>query len=282
MFELIESDRLRLSNFIEKRYGIQMPASKKTLLQSRLQKRALQLGYGSLHAYVDYFFGAEGQLLEMDQFATIVSTHKTEFYREPEHFSILKEIILPELFEQKIVDTRETLVAWSAASSTGEEVYSIALLLYDYYKKHGYPVQQIKVIGTDISDNIVDFARKGIYSDQVLPTIPYEYHPYIMRSKNKNRHEIRIVPEIRALTDFRPQNLMDTQYKVKKGIHIIFCRNVLIYFNRSTQETILRRLVELLAPGGFLLIGHSESLSGLNLDVEQVKMTVFRKLGNVA
>jgi chemotaxis protein methyltransferase CheR len=278
-FELLEKDRKLLSNFIEQQYGIQMPPAKKILLQTRLQKRAAKLGYDSLHSYIDYLFSPQGQQLEKDQFATIISTHKTDFFREPDHFTSLNTILLPELTANRDVGTTETLVAWSSASSTGEEVYSIAMAMHDYFKKHGNPMPLMKVIGTDISDTIVEFASKAIYSDKVLSSIPPEYIHYFMRSKDPRRPAVRIVPEIRKYTDFRQQNLMDTQYRVKKGIHIIFCRNVLIYFNKATQESILKRLVELLAPGGFLLIGHSESLSGINLPVEQVKLTIYRKTG---
>lgn len=279
-FELSEKDRKLLSNFIEQNYGIQMPPAKKILLQTRLQKRAAKLGYDSLHPYIEYLFSPQGQQLEQDQFATIVSTHKTDFFREPDHFTSLRTTLLPELTSRRELGTSETIVAWSSASSTGEEVYTIAMTMYDFFKTHGNPMPLMKVIGTDISDTIVDFARKAIYSDKVLPSIPPECQQYMMRSKDPKRQAIRIVPEIRRYTDFRQQNLMDVQYRVKKGIHIIFCRNVLIYFNKTTQESILRRLVDLLAPGGYLLIGHSESLSGIDLPVEQVKMTIYRKVGN--
>lgn len=277
MFELSEKDRNDLSNYIERNYGIQMPASKKTMLQSRLQKRAMQLGYTSIKDYVSYFFSSEGQKNEIDHFATIVSTHKTEFFREIDHFEILKSIILPELIDNDI-GVSEPIMFWSSASSTGEEVYSIILTVYHYLLKNSYCKRNFKVIGTDISDNIATFARKGIYSDNALHTIPFDYHPYIMRSKDTNRKAIRIVPELRKFADFRQQNLIDSQYKVQKGIHVIFCRNVLIYFDRYVQETILRKLVNILAPGGFLLIGHSESLSGMDLPIEPVRMTVYRKV----
>lgn len=279
MFELNEKDRIRLSCFIEKTYGIQMPPAKKILLQTRLQKRAVTLGYGSIHDYIEYLFSSKGLQAELDQFATVVSTHKTDFFREPGHFTALKVDLLPELVDRFKLGKRETLVAWSSASSTGEEVYSIAITMYDYFRRLGNAMPAMKVIGTDISENIVQFARNAIYSNNVSGTIPTEYIHYFMRSKDPKRKAIRIVPEIRNYTDFRQQNLMDTQYRLKKGVHIIFCRNVLIYFNKGTQEKIIRKLVELLAPGGFLLIGHSESLSGLNLPLEQVKLTIFRKTG---
>jgi chemotaxis protein methyltransferase CheR len=279
VFELNEKDRIRLSNFIEMKYGIQMPPSKKILLQTRLQKRALKLGYNSIHGYIEYLFSSEGLQHELDEFATVVSTHKTDFFREPDHFTALKMDLLPELVDRFNLGYRETLVAWSSASSTGEEVYSIAMTMYDYFKKRGNAMPAMKVIGTDISENIVRFARNAIYNGNVPGMIPAEYRHYFMLSKDPRRKAIRIAPEIRNYTDFRQQNLMDTQYRVKKGIHIIFCRNVLIYFNKLTQEKILRRLVDLLATGGFLLIGHSESLSGINLPLEQIRLTMYRKTG---
>jgi chemotaxis protein methyltransferase CheR len=278
LFELAEKDRVELSDFIEKNYGIQMPPSKKILLQSRLQKRALQLKFSSIRKYMDFLFSPDGRKIEQDQFATIVSTHKTEFFREIDHFAALRSQVLPELLRNGIIGKNEPLVAWSSASSTGEEVYSIAITIYDFLKIHGSSQPKLKVIGTDISDNIVEFARKGIYTDQALSSIPQEYRHYLMRSKDPKRHAIRVVPELRIITDFRQQNLMDSQYRVKQGIHIVFCRNVLIYFDRPTQEMILRKLVRLLAPEGFLLIGHSESISGMDLPVEPVLLTIFRKV----
>ena len=277
MFELSEKDHLELSAFIEKKYGIKMPLQKKILLQTRLQKRALKLGYPTIHSYMDFLFSPEGKLAELDHFATIISTHKTEFFREIEHFTALKTLILPELMSDENLGKSDSLVVWSSASSTGEEVYSIAMTVNGFYQKQGNFSPQFKVIGTDISDNIVEQARHAIYSDEALQSIPIEYRHYLMRSKDPKRAVIRIVPELRHFTDFRRQNLMDTQYKVKKGIHIIFCRNVLIYFDKPTQETILRKLVSLLAPNGFLLVGHSESILGMDIAVEPVQPAIYRK-----
>jgi chemotaxis protein methyltransferase CheR len=282
VFELTEKDHFRLSGFIEKNYGIQMPPSKRIMLQARLQKRALQLGYSSIRQYIEYFFTPYGQNVEQDHFATIVSTHKTEFFREIDHFTALRTTLLPELLAKADFGNGETFVAWSSASSTGEEVYSITMTIYDYFRQKGNYFPKIKVIGTDISDNIVEFARKGIYNDQALSSIPLEYRQYLMRSKDKQRHAVRVVPELRRFTDFRMQNLMDNQYKVKQGIHVIFCRNVLIYFDKNTQEKILRKLVSYLTYGGFLLIGHSETLSGFDLPLEQVQLTIYRKIGENA
>lgn len=280
MLELKEKDFRVISSFVEKRYGIQMPPSKKIMLQTRLQKRAMQIGFSSLSQYVDYLFSAQGEVVEQDFFATIVSTHKTEFFREIDHFINLKQLLLPEFLENGIIGKNDPLLTWSCASSTGEEVYSIAITIYDFFKNLGNLFPLFNVIGTDISDNIVSFAKRGIYKNEALSSIPIEYRHYLMRSKDAKNHEIRVVPEVRCHTDFYQQNLMDVQYKIGRGIHIIFCRNVLIYFDRRTQADILSKLINLLVPGGFLLIGHSETLSGLNLPVEQVQMTIYRKAKN--
>lgn len=278
MFELSEKNRVALSNYIEKQFGIQMPPSKKILLQTRLQKRALQLGFQSIDQYVKFFFSEQGQAVEQDQFATVISTHKTEFFREFDHFTALRDLIMPALQENTGNGRSESLRVWSAASSTGEEVYSIAITIYDFFKKHGNPFPLFKVSGTDISDNIVQYARKAIYPADSLSSIPLEYRHYLMRSKNPKKQLIRVVPEIRQYTEFFQQNLMDSQYRINQSVHIIFCRNVLIYFKRHIQEMILLKLVNLLYSGGFLLIGHSESLSGLDLPVEQIRMTIYRKV----
>lgn len=254
-----------------------MPPSKKILLQTRLQKRAYRLGFPSIHEYVEFLFSPRGQNVELDHFAGIVSTHKTELFREPDHFIALRNKILPEIVNKKQLSGNEPLLSWSAASSTGEEVYSMAITMYDFFKTRGNSLPLIKVFGTDISDDIVEFAKKGIYASQALSTVPVEYRHYFMRSKDPKQQKIRVVPELRKYTEFHRQNLMDTHYNIKMELHIIFCRNVLIYFDRTTQEMILRKLVNQLVPGGFLFIGHSESLSGMNLPVESVQMTIYRK-----
>lgn len=274
--ELSDRDFRRISGFIEKRYGIQMPFPKKVMLQARLQKRAYQIGVSSLKEYVEFLFSDNGQINELDHFAAIVSTHKTEFFREFDHFLTLRQQVLPELHIEGLL--RDSLEIWSSASSTGEEVYSIAITVYDYFEKElGVHFPNFRVTGTDISHDIIDFARKAIYKKESLSTIPEYYRNYFMRSKDPGRREIRVVPEIRNFTDFYIQNLMDCEYRLRKQFKIIFCRNVLIYFDRKTQESLLIKLVKLLKSGGFLFIGHSESVTGFNLPVEQVQTTVFRK-----
>lgn len=277
-FDLKEKDRCELSNFIEKSYGIKMPPHKKLLLQSRLQKRISQLGFTSIRNYMDYLFSPNGRENELDHFAAIISTHKTEFFREIDHFEVMQSIILPKIVSNTSLGKTETLVAWSAASSTGEEVYSMAMVIDNYFREKGNNFPMFKVIGTDISEDISTIAKRAIYAQGALSSIPQKFFRYLMRSKDPHRQEIRIVPELRRHTDFRPQNLMDSYYKVKEGIHIIFCRNVLIYFDRFTQETILRKILSYLALGGYLCIGHSETLSGMNLPVNQLRPTIYYKV----
>lgn len=277
MFELIESDRLQISRFIEEHYGIKMPASKKILLQTRLQKRATQLGYTSIHAYVQYLFSPQGTQGELDHFAGIVSTHKTEFFREIDHFHILRSTLLPQLLGEGRLGRHQPLRLWSAASSTGEEGYSLAMLIDTSLSEQGVRNPHFSIDGTDISEDIVTIARRGIYTAQALQAIPVEFHHYLMRSKDPARQLIRVVPELRCHMNFQRQNLMDQHYAVDGGMHIIFCRNVLIYFDKPTQESILHKLVNLLTPGGYLFIGHSESITGMQLPLLPVQPTVYKK-----
>jgi chemotaxis protein methyltransferase CheR len=278
VFELSESDRRAISSFIEDRFGIKMPPTKKILLQTRLQKRATQLGYSSIRGYLSFLFTPQGSAQELDHFAAIVSTHKTEFFREEEHFSVLQSLLLPQLLTDPALGRTHPLQVWSAASSTGEEVYSLAMTIDSFLHKRGLHRPLFTILGTDISQDIVAIAQRAIYSDQALSRIPSPYHHYLMRSKDPSAHTLRIVPELRTHTSFRSQNLMDEHYAVDAGFHIIFCRNVLIYFDKPTQETIIRKLVNVLCPGGFLIIGHAESLSGMTLPLAVVQPTVYTKI----
>lgn len=278
-YRLNETDRIQLSSYIEKNYGIRMPVTKKTLLESRLQKRAMELGFTTLHKYIQYLFSTSGTHSEHDYFATSISTHKTDFFRESDHFTTLQTVLLPKLQAERKLGTSNTLTVWSCASSTGEEVYTIVISIYDYFKRQGNNTPLLKIIGTDISESIAGIAQKGIYDASLLKQIPLHYHRYFMRNKDPKQHTIRIVPELRKYTEFRSQNLMNEHYAVGKGIYIIFCRNILIYFNKVTQKLILHRLVDILESGGYLVIGHTESIVGIRLPLEQIQLTIYRKIG---
>jgi chemotaxis protein methyltransferase CheR len=201
----------------------------------------------------------------------VVSTNKTDFFREPRHFDFMTRSILP-LFEGR------DLKVWSSASSSGEEVYSIAITIEEYIRQN----KQINysIFGTDISTRILQKALNAIYTADRVENISLEFKKrYFLKSKDKEEQKVRIVQELRKKTSFERLNLMDTLYKgIDRDFNMIFCRNVLIYFDRPTQEKVINKLCSHLEPGGYFILGHSESVTGLNVPLKQVSPTIFTKL----
>jgi chemotaxis protein methyltransferase CheR len=180
--------------------------------------------------------------------------------------------ILPELAARKVRRIR----AWSAACSTGAEPYTMAMLMEEFAARHagiGYGV-----LATDIDSEVLEVARSGIYPAELVEPVPEALRrKYVMRPADPDRREVRINPELRAAIGFARLNLMDSYYPVGDPMHIIFCRNVLIYFDRPTQLKVVSRLVDCLEPGGYLILGHSETISGFDLPLAQIGNTIFRK-----
>jgi len=267
------SDRVfaRLSGFIESQTGIKMPAAKKTMLQSRLAKRLRTLGMGSYESYVDHVFTQAGS-------NEVVTTNKTDFYREPRHFEILTEKVLPELIRRHGAGTRRPLKCWSAGSSTGAEAYTLAMVLSEYAGKaerFGFAI-----LGTDICTEVLAKGRAGIYGEHEIQPVPMaQRRKYLLRSKDPAKAVVRIVPELRKAVHFERLNFMDTDYGIADTMDVVFCRNVIIYFDRATQQQVLSRICRHIVAGGYLFMGHSETLNGLSLPLVQTDPTVYRKTG---
>lgn len=274
--DMSESTRAKISGFIEREFGIKMPPAKKTLLTSRLAKRLRAVKCADFEEYFNYINSPEGLAHEMFVFADLVSTHETSFFRETQHFEILYNTILPEL-KSKGAGTGRAINIWSAGSSTGEEAYSIALTCEAFGRQNGVDNIRYTITGTDLSSKVLEVASRAIYNTSRLKSIPAGYMRYIMTSKNPDAHSIRIVPEIRSKTRFMILNLISDSYPLEKNFDIIFCRNTLIYFEREIQEKICRRFLNHLNDGGYLFVGHSESLIGFSLPVKVVIPTVYRK-----
>jgi chemotaxis protein methyltransferase CheR len=264
----------RIAGLIQREVGIKMPESKFTMLQGRLQKRLRYLGMASYHDYADYLFSPEGTEREMDHLINAVTTNKTDFFREPRHYDILLKEVLPRLLKRATL--RRRIHVWSAACSTGEEPYTLAMILSEFRENHrGF---DFSILGTDISTRVLDKAREGIYEeDEVQPIAPPLRKKYLLRGKDENRGLVRIAPEVRSLVRFQRVNLLDRNYGIREAMDTIFCRNVIIYFDRSTQERVMNSLIANLRPGGYLFMGHSETLNGMKLPVVPVALTVYRK-----
>lgn len=265
----------RLANYIYDYSGIKMPPNKVTMLEGRLRRRLRVVGLDSFDAYCDYLFEHGGLVEESIHLIDSVTTNKTDFFREPKHFDYLVEKGLPDIL-QSFGDRR--IRTWSSACSTGAEPYTMAMVLADFLAASA-PERDFFVLATDLSTEVLQTAQKGIYSADLLqPVPPAMMQKYVMRSAHRQRNEVRISPRLRSRVGFARLNLMDTSYPVGDLMHMIFCRNVMIYFDKPTQQRVLSRLCDCLMPGGYLLIGHSETVSGFDLPLRQVANTIFKRV----
>jgi len=250
-----------------------MPVPKRIMLEVRLKKRLRALGLESYEEYCDYLFSPAGMEKERVFMINVVTTNKTDFFREPKHFEYLVQTALPELMRLYGIGMRRL---WSAGCSTGEEPYTLAMVLSEFAART--PGFNFTLLATDISTAVLEKAVRGIYKEERIDTVPFECkRKYFMRSKDKEKRLVRIVPEVRSLVKFRRLNFIDHDFGMRELQDIIFCRNVIIYFERLTQEKVLKRLCKHLIPGGYLFMGHSESLSSLNLPLVTVGPMVYRK-----
>ncbi len=262
----------RLASYITCNLGIKMPEVKRTMLQGRLQKRLRELSIGSFGEYLDYVFSKEG-LSEKIIMTDIVTTNKTDFFREPVHFDFLYRSVLPAFYFDS---GKRFMKVWSAGCSSGEEAYTTAMVLSEFRSK--YDDFDYHITATDISTRMIKKGVIAIYNeDRIAPLQDYYKNKYILRSKDRKEKTVRIVPELRSKVNFKSLNLMDDIYDMKGLYDVIFCRNVLIYFNRDTQEAVINKLCNKLRPGGYFFLGHSESITNFNVPLKQIRSTIFYK-----
>jgi chemotaxis protein methyltransferase CheR len=272
--DLSKESFTRFADFITEELGIKMPESKLTMVQSRLLRRVRDLGLESIERYAEYFFAISNRE-EREHFINAITTNKTDFFREPEHFTYLVESVLPELARRPARD-RTQFRAWSAGCSSGEEPYTLAMILAEYASVR--PGFDFAILATDVSTKMLHLARSGIYQEsQILPVPPELRRKYLLRSRNNAHGLARVVSKLRSRVSFHQLNFMDASYAVKGIFDVVFFRNVMIYFDRNTQQAVVNKICENLEPGGYLFAGHSESLSGLNVPLEAVKASIYRK-----
>ncbi len=271
--ELSEADFKAFSDFIYNQYGIKMPPIKRIMLQGRLLKRIRELNLKSYTEYKNYFFSKEGQEKEIYNFLNVVTTNKTDFFREPVHFDFLRDTVLPEFISKQ---SGSSFKVWSAGCSSGEEPYTISILLNEF--KLNNPTFSFNILGSDISNRVLTNASKGVYAENKVALLPIDIKKrYFLKSKDRLNPTVRVRPELQKNLALKHVNLMNKSYDVNEKFNVIFCRNVLIYFDRETQESVINKLSQHLLPGGYFFIGHSESLSGMNVPLEHIRPTIFRK-----
>ena len=271
--KLSDHDFDRLSHFIYNEYGIKMPKVKHIMLQSRLQRRLRELNLSNFKDYVDYVFSPEGQDQEVIHMIDVVSTNKTDFFREPVHFEFMQNQVLPEFISE---NKYNTFKVWSAGCSSGEEPYTIAISISEFRERYGMP--EYSIFATDISTRILKSAAEAIYKENRTETIPLSIkRKYFLKSKNQEKALVRVIPELRNKVNFARLNFMDAVYAVHDTFDLVFCRNVLIYFDRPTQEDVINKLCAKLKPGGYFFLGHSESITNMRLPLKQIRPTIFQR-----
>jgi chemotaxis protein methyltransferase CheR len=277
--EMSERERSEISSFIESNFGIKMPPVKKVLLTSRLSKRLNALGFNSYGQYFRYIKTEKGSRDEFHIFADLVSTHETSFFREAQHFEFLLNTALPQLLEDNDAGMKKQLRVLSCACSTGEEAYTISIIVEEFKRRRNLSPYTYRITGTDISTKVLDAAIRGVYHESRITNLPHEYkRRYFMKGKGSKNELVRVIPELRNAAEFFYMNLMDERYPFHEKFDVIFFRNAMIYFDRATQEKILGRLTENLNKNGYLMIGHSETMSGWNLPLKCVVTTIYRKV----
>ena len=254
--------------------GIVFGPEKHTLMANRLRKRIAALGLGSYDEYAERL-GADDGGAELDVFIDLMTTNHTGFFREEEHFRVLGAQVLPELARERL-QPGAVLRMWSAACASGEEPYSMAMVAAQAQRRDLIPGWEI--LGSDISQTMLAVAERGIYArDRLQPVPPELVSSCFLQGVRSQAGFVRLDPDIRRQVRFERINLLDDDYRLGGPQHVIFCRNVMIYFDDATRAGVLWRLREQLHPGGYLFVGVSESLGNLCGGLEPVSHGVYRR-----
>ncbi|MDR7090770.1 CheR family methyltransferase [Cellvibrio fibrivorans] len=270
-FNYADADFARVKAIIYRKAGINLGDSKKQLVYSRLARRLRVLQLDNFDEYLAYL---DHNKNEQQEFINALTTNLTAFFREAHHFSTLAD------YARNRKATAGKLRVWCAASSTGEEPYSIAMTLVEAYGSYSPPVE---IIASDIDSSVLEFAAQGIYSLDRLDVLSLEQKKhFFLRGKGRNNGSAKVIDKLRQLVDFRQINLLDRDWRLGAGFDVIFCRNVMIYFDKPTQLQLLERMVRLLKPEGLYIAGHSESFSNASHLVKLVAKTTYKLIDNHA
>lgn len=264
-----------LTDLVYHHSRIRVGPDKQPMLANRLRRRLRALGFDSFDAYCDLLLSPQGPD-EIEHLVDLISTNHTGFFREPDHFTFLTSRILPELVPQ-LAATSAPLRIWSAAASSGEEPYTLAMVLAEYFRVSPVSVPW-RIEASDISRRMLDQAQQGIYRLDARHTLaPELLRRYFQRGVGVRAGTCRVKAELRERVRFQRINLFQAEYPVPHDQHMILCRNVMIYFDPPSRGVLVHKLARHLAPGGYLVIGHSESLLGLRHELESVRQSIFRK-----
>jgi chemotaxis protein methyltransferase CheR len=265
-----DDDFKRFRDIIERESGICFESSKKVMVESRLLKRMRELSIGDYSMYLEYL--QEHYNDEIVNFINRITTNKTEFFREAFHFQVLRETVFPDLESRK----KKRIRIWSAGCSTGEEPYSIAFTLMEHYGEHC--PNDTMVLATDIDTDVLSRGYEGIYSDESVKCLePGMLRKYFLRGRGQMEGQYRVNDRARKMITFRRLNLLSDSYPMKGPFDVIFCRNVVIYFDRESQTRLFKRFHHYLDDEGYLFVGHSEALTYMSDSFTLSGRSVYRK-----
>ncbi len=268
--QLKDQDFYRLRDFMYNTFGINL-AQKRMLIESRLSHIATQKGFDDFSAYIESIM-SDPTGKELSILVSKLTTNFTYFMREEQHFDFMRRVALPEIMPT-IRDNN--LCIWSAGCSSGEEPYTIAMTLDEYFGE-SMPRLDKKILATDISANVLNAAAEAVYPFERLNKVPDAWTKKYFTKVKENVYQV--APRVKNEVIFRSFNLMETSFNFKKKFHIIFCRNVMIYFDSKTREALAQRFYEALERGGYLFIGMSETLINSNTSFKYISPSIYRKL----
>ncbi|HEY8537220.1 MAG TPA: protein-glutamate O-methyltransferase [Steroidobacteraceae bacterium] len=253
--------------------GIALGPNKRQLVQGRLGRRLRELNLPSFEAYCEHVRNSGPE--ELVALINAITTNVTSFFRENHHFEALASYMLPEAFERNRVSRRVRL--WSAGCSSGEEAYCIAMVARELLPRG--QSWDLKILATDIDSDMIETARRGIYPlDRLVGVSEQRLRRHFQRGVREQEGSAKVRPEVAELVTFRTLNLMDA-WPMRGPFDVIFCRNVMIYFDQGTRERLLNRFADILIPGGYLCLGHSESIHGSASPFRLVGKTIYRRIG---
>ncbi|HPG34847.1 MAG TPA: protein-glutamate O-methyltransferase CheR [bacterium] len=268
---LSDSEFDKLRELVYKISGISLANTKKELVISRFSKRLKELKLSSFGEYHDLLV-SPGGFSEVQNFINSITTNKTDFFRESHHFDFIVSTFIP----QVVASARPVVRVWSAACSTGEEPYTIAMVMSKYLvEPYGIPV---KILATDIDTNVLKAAARGVYDSHAIGQVPEKYlKKYFLRGKGDSFGLFKVKDDIRSMVTFKQLNFIAPEYPITATFDIIFCRNVIIYFSPETKKQVVGKLFRYLSEGGYIMMGHSETLFNMIEGLVYLKNTVYQK-----
>ncbi|SCN24875.1 Chemotaxis protein methyltransferase [Clostridium sp. N3C] len=270
MIKITDKEFKQLADYIKDNYGIHLKKEKKALIMGKLQNLLIEKEFTSFSHYYDYIISDKSGNA-VNTMINKITTNHTYFMRESDHFYYFRDTVLPYL---KKSETNKDLRIWSAGCSTGEEPYTLAMLIDEFFGKEK-GIWDTKILATDISSRVLDIAIKGEYSNDSIGALPSVWRlNYFKRQNDKNSI---VVDKIRKEVIFRKFNLMEPVFPFKRKFHVIFCRNVMIYFDQKTKIDLVNKFYDMTESGGYLFIGHSESLDRAHTKYKYVMPAVYRK-----